>query len=108
MREVTIHDVFACAIPSDRRPLDPEVTAYMTDLAHQVTRDQYFDRDIVLRFEPIEWLITNDADEADAFQPVHDCPTCQAGADQMRAFLNELPDRWIALGNLTYVEVWPL
>lgn len=105
MKEVTVEDVFACSIPDDVAPDDPAVKSYVTIMAQRSTLAQY-SGDVVLRFEPVEWLITNNPDEAAAFS-AHDCPTCQAGADQIRAFLNEHPDRWIALGNLTYVEVWP-
>lgn len=109
MKHKTVTDVFACAIPVGMDHDDPSVPAYLTVLARHLTEKQYGAPflPLELRFEPVEWLITNDADKADAFQPSHDCPTCQAGADQMRAFLVEHPDRWIALGNLTYTEVWP-
>lgn len=109
MKELTVEDVFACSIPDDMAPDDPVVKSYLTIQARAATWRQYGAPAIPLdiRFEPIEWLVTNNADEADAFQPSHDCVTCQAAADQIRAFLAEHPDRWIALGNLTYIEVWP-
>ena len=54
----------------------------------------------------IDILITRDADEADRFQPAHNCPACVAGADQARAYLRDHPTKHIALGNIHYVEVW--
>jgi hypothetical protein len=107
MREVLIEDVFAVTLPPDMDPHDPDVRRRLTLVAKSLTWDQYLiARPEALRFWPINWLITNDADEADAFQPAHDCPTCRAGADQMRAFLRANPGRYVVLGNLRYVEVW--
>lgn len=108
MRTVPIDDVFAVALPQGMDPRDPTVPDRLKRIATGLAWEQYEgNRPMVLRFDPIDWLITNDADEADAFQPVHDCVACRAGADQMRAFLAEHPDRWVVLGNLHYVEVWP-
>jgi hypothetical protein len=108
MRTVPIDDVFAVALPMGMDPRDPTVPRKLTAMATRLAWEQYKDaKPEVLRFDPIDWLITSNADEADAFQPAHDCAACRAGADQMRAFLAEHPDRWVVLGNLHYVEVWP-
>lgn len=107
MREVLIEDVFAVTLPQDMDPHDPTITHRLRTMAWRLTYAQYeAPGPLALRFDPIDWLITTDADEADAFQPAHDCPTCRAGADQMRAFLRANPGRYVVLGNLRYVEVW--
>lgn len=62
---------------------------------------------VVLTEQRIEWLITNDPDKVDEFQPVHDCETCRSGNAQARAFLLESPDTTVAMANIHYVEVWP-
>jgi hypothetical protein len=54
-----------------------------------------------------DWLITNQPDEVERFQPAHGCARCRAGKDQARAFLAEHLHRYVALANLTYREVWP-
>lgn len=88
-------------------PQDPTVARTLLTMAVGLAWEQYKrEKPAALRFDPVDWLITRDADEADAFQPAHDCAACQAGADQMRAYLAEHPDRWVVLGNLHYVEVW--
>ena len=57
-------------------------------------------------FMETHWKITSDWREVEQFQPAHDCTTCRAGNDQAMAFLKEFPDRRLAVGNLTYIEVW--
>jgi hypothetical protein len=108
-REVPIDDVVAVALPEGMDPHDPAVLEHVAAEAELRTWAQYqgWSRPAALRFDPIDWLVTQDADKANAFQPAHDCPACRAGADRMRAFLREHPDRWVVLGNLHYVEVWP-
>jgi hypothetical protein len=54
----------------------------------------------------IDWLVTGDVDAARRHQPDHDCAACRAGHDQAVAFLAEHPDARLALGNLSYREVW--
>jgi hypothetical protein len=106
--EVPINDVFALALPEGIDPEDPGLLPELYEMAVSFVWAQYdgADRPNELRID-IDWLITGDADEADAFQPAHDCPSCVAGADQMRAFLRDHPGRVAVLANLHYVEVWP-
>jgi hypothetical protein len=76
-------------------------------LAMQTVIDQYKGRrPKAIMFMETHWKITSDWREVEQFQPAHDCPTCRAGNDQAMAFLKEFPDRRLALGNLTYIEVW--
>jgi hypothetical protein len=108
MREVPIDDVFAAALPEGMDPDDPSILHRLRLMVMRLAWRQYKGaKPEELNLDPIDWLITRDADEAEAFQPAHDCAACQAALDQMRAFLAEHPDRWVVLGNLHYVEVWP-
>jgi hypothetical protein len=54
----------------------------------------------------LEWVFTSDPEAVAQVQPGDGCPACLAGNDQARAFLNEHPDRTLALGNITYQEIW--
>lgn len=100
-----IQDVIALVVPEH---ITGEVPLEQLErLAHQAVARQYVGRTVAITFMEITWLVTSDADEAERFQPAHDCAACRAGADQARAYLRENPERRIALGNITYREVWP-
>ena len=107
-----ILDLIALAVPDHYDPEDPEQRpALMTtldQLANATIARQYQGpkRPRAVVIEETDWLVTRDVEEAKAFQPAHDCPTCLAGHDQVTAFLKEHPRTWMALGNLTYREVW--
>lgn len=86
---------------------DPEHLEALERLAQSNVMNQYKGRrPRAILMDKISWLITDDWEEVERFQPAHDCPTCRAGNDQAIAFLKEHPDRWLALGNLKYWEVW--
>lgn len=110
-REVPVQDVIALGVPSGMNPEEPanrdRVVAYLTRVAQVSIVRQYKVRPTALLLDEIDWLITNDADEATQFQPAHDCAACIAGTDQAVAFLREHPDGYLALANLSYTEVWP-
>lgn len=105
-----ISDVFAAAVPESYDLTDPEqfpvLFARMTDIARTATLAQYRRPPKALLFEPIDWLVTSDPAEVEQFQPAHDCEECRAGNERALAFLRANPDRAIALGNLSYREVW--
>jgi hypothetical protein len=112
-RTERIQDVIALAVPDGWDPDDPEARPRLVELldrlAEQTAAAQYTDpawRPRALAFEPTEWLITQRPDEVERFQPAHDCEVCRAGNDRAREFLAEHPETWVALGNLTYTEVW--
>jgi hypothetical protein len=86
---------------------DPEHVEMLDRLAQRSAMGQYKkQRPKALVMDKIEWLITDDWEEVERFQPAHDCATCRAGNDQAVAYLKEHPDRWLALGNMKYWEVW--
>ena len=60
-----------------------------------------------LFFRDIDWLVTKDPAQVETFQPAHDCETCRDGNKKAHAFLSEFPNRYIAMGNIEYVEYWP-
>ena len=107
-----IQDVIALAVPDGWNPTIRRTGRgwwSLDRLAEQTAAAQYADpawRPTALAFEPTEWLITRDAAEVERFQPAHDCEVCRAGNDRAREFLAEHPETWVALGNLTYREVW--
>jgi hypothetical protein len=112
-RTKRIQDVIAMGVPDGWNPADPEDRARLIELldrfAEQTAAAQYSDpsrRPRALAFEPTVWLITRDVDEVERFQPAHDCEVCRAGNGRAREFLAEHPENWVALGNLTYTEVW--
>ncbi len=86
---------------------EPQHLESLNRLAHRSAMGQYKrQRPRALIMEPIEWLITNKWEDVEAFQPAHDCLTCRTGNDQAVAYLKEHEDRWLALGNMKYWEVW--
>ena len=105
-----IQDVFAMVVPETFDPAQPEdrarLVAKLGPLAESYVARQYQKAPRALLFEKIDWLITQDPADVEKFQPAHDCAACRAGNDQSLAFLRENPGRWVALGNLTYTEVW--
>jgi hypothetical protein len=114
-RTKRIQDVIAMAVPDGWDPADADDRARLVEVldqfAEQTAAAQYTDlspsrRPIALAFEPTEWLITQRPDEVERFQPAHDCEVCRAGNGRAREFLAEHPETWVALGNLTYTEVW--
>lgn len=106
MREEAVDDVFAVSLPEGVDVEDPALTAELYGWVGRLVWAQYQGRrPHEIRID-VDWLITASAEEADAFQPAHDCPSCLAGTDQVRAFLRDNPGRCVALGNLHYVEVW--
>lgn len=109
---VAIKDVMCLSVPPQIDPLDPVqhpgLEAGLAKIAHAAVLDQYKDDPDPPAIPTIEmqWLVTSDIEEAKEFQPDHDCPRCRAGTDQATAYLREHPGRFIALGNLSYDEVW--
>lgn len=102
----TILDYIALAVPADFAPDDAGLLAKLTATAERTILAQYRRPPRALVVEPIDWLITSNPADVEAHQPAHDCVTCRAGNDQARAFLAEHPDRYVALGNLRYIEIW--
>lgn len=111
MRSEVIQDVFAVAVPEAIDVADPavreELPTFLSQMAINTTWRQYGDQKPKLEFREIDWLITKDPADVEAFQPAHDCAACRAGNDQSLAFLRDNPDRYVALANMSYVEVWP-
>lgn len=101
--------MFAAAVPVD---VDPnvgmlDVIVQLEGLARRYVWGQFgADMPVDIEFAVTEWLVTDKREEVEVFQPAHDCAACRAGNDKADAFLREHPGRWIALGNLFYVEVW--
>lgn len=108
----TIQDVIALAVPVVLEPVlaDPDarvdLVLQLEKIAHASVKNQYLRKPKALSFDAIDWLITNDPDDVERFQPAHDCAACRAGNDQALAFLRENPGRYVALGNITYTEFW--
>lgn len=108
MKRKRVEDVLAFVVPAGVDPDSAATRGHMDLLAEASIAQQYTNRPrMVVEIEDIDWLVTNDPAEADAFQPAHDCAACLAGADQVRAFLREHPGRTVALANLVYTEVLP-
>lgn len=105
MREVEIDDVFAALVP-EGFDLDEVKDRLSVEVQAQVWRQWREDRPLEIRFEPINWLMTQDPDEVERFQPAHECEVCRTGNEHIRTFLTANPDRWVVLGNMHYVEVW--
>lgn len=107
---VPVQDVVCLAVPEDVDPTRDQLREFLMSLAEQTTWFQYMQpgwvRPAALQFESIDWLITQDIDDVEKFQPAHDCERCRQGNVQAIAFLKENPGRWIAMGNLTYIEEW--
>jgi hypothetical protein len=106
-----VADVFAAALPEG---LDPDkvkrrrlIERHLLPMAYASIEAQWpAGQGPRVELRRVDWLITRDPAEAERFQPAHDCPTCLAANDQMRAFLAEHPDRWVVLANLFYREHW--
>lgn len=108
-RETTVDDVVAFVVPAGIDPLTDRVfLASLQPLVETCVWGQFegFRPPAAIRFETVTWLVTREAWEVEAFQPAHDCARCRAANDQMLAFLRDNPTRWVALGNMRYVEVW--
>jgi hypothetical protein len=101
-----ILDYIVLAVPDHVAHDDPSLPERLTDEAQRNILAQYRRPPRALIIEPIDWLITSNPSDVERHQPAHDCPTCRAGNDQAQAFLAEHPDRYLALGNLRYTEVW--
>lgn len=101
-----IQDVFAMAVPEGVDPADPDLVPKLEALARAYVVRQYQVAPKALLFDTIDWLVTAEPADVEKFQPAHDCAACRAGNDQSLAFLRQNPGRYVALGNLTYTEVW--
>lgn len=106
MRVEPILDYIALAVPEGIALEDPRLLDLLNTQAERTILAQYRRPPRALAIEPIDWLITSKPEDVERHQPAHDCATCRAGNDQARAFLAEHPDRFVALGNLRYTEVW--
>lgn len=86
----------------------PQFMDELINIARNTIMAQYVGNPKIMSLVNIttEWLITSDLAEIEDFQPGDGCPACIAGNDQARAFLREHPDRYVALGNLVYTEIW--
>lgn len=99
-----ITDYVALGIPDDfPEDIDPKVLERQVYLL--IIR-QYERPPMALLIDPIDWLITSDLAQVELHQPAHDCEECRKGNERAREFLAENPGRRIALGNVTYTEVW--
>jgi hypothetical protein len=114
VRHRTSNDVFAAAVPSDIDPSDEaqaaQVLTFLDETARAWVWSQWLatgERPLDIEFAASEWLVTRDVWRVDEFQPAHDCQECRSGNDKCKAFLRANPGSWVAMANLTYVEVWP-
>jgi hypothetical protein len=102
-----IIDYVVLGVPEGATLEDDEVADTLEQVAMRTVIAQYEGRHPrALLFLETHWIITSDWREVERFQPAHQCPTCIAGNDQAQAFLKEFPEKRLALGNLTYIEVW--
>jgi hypothetical protein len=111
MRRRLIDDYFVALVPEGTDVADPDVypalLARMEREAVRATMAQYRGpRPKALLLDPIEWLVTDDPDEVERFQPAHDCEQCRAGNAAASEFLTANPGRFVACANLHYSEVW--
>lgn len=112
IRRETVQDVMCLAVPDYVDPSNEVSRAFFVPtldiLTRKLTTRQYEHHPVPpeLEFEKVDWLITKDPADVEKFQPAHDCAACRAGNDQSLAFLRENPGRYIAMGNLTYTEIW--
>jgi hypothetical protein len=101
------NDVLCVAVPNTDLAIE-DLMKLLEGAAWEYVRKQFSKRArLTLTEQRIDWLITNDPDKVDEFQPVHDCETCRSGNAKARAFLLESPDTTVAMANIHYVEVWP-
>lgn len=112
-RRVESNDVFAAGVPEDIDPTDDaqrtQLLAYLDEVARQWVWNQWAaagQRPTDVEFAVSEWMITNKVFKVDEFQPAHDCEECRRGNETCKAFLRANPGRWVAMANMTYVEVW--
>lgn len=109
--EELIKDVVCLAVPEDIDPERDQIIEYLTTVAERSVWFQFdfagLARPEAIHFNSIDWLITKDPADVEKFQPAHDCEACRAGNERSLTFLNANPDRWIAMGNIEYREVWP-
>jgi hypothetical protein len=104
-----VKDLIVMSIPEavhvDRDDMDG-VVSVLDDIAAQAAIGQYEQHPPVLLLGPTEWTITDDPADLVDFEPIHDCDRCRDGKSSAIEFLTANPGRWIALGNMTYMEVW--
>jgi len=115
MSPETVQDVLCLGVPAeinprdylDRPTLQKALGEALSRQAVQAVWAQWKDpvpKDV--KFESIDWLITNRQADIDAFQPAHDCADCWMGNLQAEEFLKTNPGRWVAMANLTYTVTW--
>lgn len=102
-------DVFCVAVPEGIDPADwatlqPQLEALARLWVHR--QWQGVPGPAAIKFADSDWLVTDNPDDVDKFQPAHDCVACLAGNDRAKAFLTANPGRWVAMANLHYTEVW--
>lgn len=111
-RRVPVQDVVCLAVPDYADPTDEVSRAFLIPtldiLARKLTARQYehLPKPPELEVATVDWLVTKDPADVERFQPAHDCAACRSGNDRSLAFLRDHPDRYIAMGNLSYTEVW--
>jgi hypothetical protein len=102
-----VQDYVILGVPEGATLEDEDAADVLEQMAYRAVIGQYKGRTPkALLFTETHWKITSDWREVEQFQPAHQCPTCIAGNDQAQAFLKEHPEKRLALGNLTYVEIW--
>ena len=107
MQHKEVDDVIALSLPVGYDPTMEGLINDLNRLAVEKTITQYDGPGPgAIMIQGIEWMFTQEPDAIDRFQPAGHCASCQAGNDQLRAYLKEFPDGWLALGNIRYVEVW--
>lgn len=103
-------DFIIISLPADVDPSDPEVETRLEQVAYRNIMDQYPRKGVkpprALVISSMEWVFTSDPDVVAQVQPGDGCPTCIAGNDQAQAVLRDDPTKMLALGNITYTEVW--
>lgn len=110
---IRANDVFSVVVPDGIDPSDerrqPELHRLLDKQAKLWVWAQWANggapQDI--EFAISEWLITREVWQVDEFLSKHDCAECRAGSERSKAFLRANPGKWVAMANLTYVEVWP-
>jgi len=102
------NDVICLAVPDGVDPQDENFVKTLDMMAWENVRKQFSKRArLTLTERRTEWLITNDPDKVEQFQPAHDCEECRTGNAKAKAFLIANPTATVAMGNVHYVEVWP-
>lgn len=105
-------DVFCVAVPEGVDPTGTPNWAvlrpWLEAMARLWVRRQWqgVPGPVAIEFGDSDWLVTDNPDDVEKFQPAHDCVACLAGNDQAKAFLAEHPGRFVAMANLHYTEVW--